>query len=76
MKAKARATERQFTGVFEKCGRWYVAYVEELPGVNTQGRTLKEARANLKEALELILEASRELAARGQKGIRVRRELS
>jgi predicted RNase H-like HicB family nuclease len=54
----------QFTAVFEKHGRWYVAYVEEIPGVNTQGRTLKEARANLREALQLVLEANRELAAR------------
>ena len=48
--------ERQFTAVFEKLGRWYIGWVEEIPGVNTQGRTLKEARENLKEALELILE--------------------
>ncbi len=46
--------KREFTAVFEKQGKWYVAYVEESPGVNTQGRTLKEARANLKEALSLI----------------------
>ncbi len=46
--------KREFTAVFEKQGKWYVAYVEEIPGVNTQGRTLKEARANLKEALSLI----------------------
>jgi len=49
----------EFTAVFEKRGRWYIGYVEEVPGVNTQGRTLKEARKNLKEALTLILEANR-----------------
>ena len=54
--------EREYTAVFEKRGRWYVAFVEEVPGVNTQGRTLKEARRNLKEALALILEANRSLA--------------
>ncbi len=54
--------QREFTAVFEKRGRWYVAYVEEIPGVNTQGRTLAEARRNLKEALQLILEAKREIA--------------
>jgi len=54
--------EREYTAVFEKRGRWYVAFVEEIPGVNTQGRTLKEARHNLKEALALILEANRSLA--------------
>jgi len=52
---------REFTAVFEKHGRWYVGYVEEIPGVNTQGRTLSEARENLKEALQLILEENRRL---------------
>ncbi|HEC67296.1 MAG TPA: type II toxin-antitoxin system HicB family antitoxin [Candidatus Desulfofervidus auxilii] len=54
--------QAEFSAVYEKRGKWYVAYVEEFPGVNTQGRTLKEARENLKEALTLILEANRELA--------------
>lgn len=53
---------REFTGVIEKRGNWYIGYVEELPGVNTQGRTLKEVRENLKEATRLIIEANRELA--------------
>ena len=53
--------EREFTAVIEKRGRWYVAYVEEIPGVNTQGRTLAEARRNLREALRLILETRRKL---------------
>jgi predicted RNase H-like HicB family nuclease len=52
---------REFTAIFEKHGRWYIAYVEEIPGVNTQGRTLAEARENLKEALQLILEENRRL---------------
>ena len=56
--------QNQYTAVFEKRGRWYVATVEEVPGVNTQGRTLDEARENLREALELIISANRELAAR------------
>jgi len=56
--------ERRYTAVIQKRGRWYVAYVEEIPGVNTQGRTLKEARRNLKEALAIILEANRSLAER------------
>lgn len=43
-------------------GDWYVAYVEELPGANTQGRTLDEARANLQEAVQLVLETNRQLA--------------
>ena len=54
--------KREFTSVIEKRGKWYVAYVEEIPGVNTQGRTLAEARRNLKEALTLVLEVNRSLS--------------
>ncbi|HEY6467911.1 MAG TPA: type II toxin-antitoxin system HicB family antitoxin [Candidatus Acidoferrales bacterium] len=56
--------EREFTVVIEKRGRWYVGTVEEIPGVNTQGRTLPEIRRNLKEAIHLILEANRSLLAK------------
>ena len=41
--------QREFTSVIEKRGNWYIGYVEELPGVNTQGRTLKEVRENLRK---------------------------
>ncbi len=51
----------QFTAVFQKVPEGYIAFVEELPGANTQGATLDEARANLREAVELVLQASREL---------------
>lgn len=54
--------ENHFTAVFEQDGPWWIGYVEELPGANTQGATLGEARENLKEAVALILEANRELA--------------
>ena len=56
--------KHQFTSVIEKRGKWYVAYIEEIPGVNTQGRTLAEARRNLKEALAMVIDANRELAAK------------
>jgi predicted RNase H-like HicB family nuclease len=52
----------ELTAVFEQVPEGYVAYVEELPGANTQGKTLDEARANLTEAVELVLEANRVLA--------------
>ncbi len=51
-----------FTAVFRRDGDWWVAYVEELPGANTQGATLEEARENLREAVALVLQANRELA--------------
>lgn len=49
------------TTVFQKVPEGYIGYVEELPGANTQGDTLEEARENLKEAIELVLEANRQL---------------
>lgn len=52
----------EFTAVFRKVPEGYVGFVEELPGANTQGATLDEARANLQEAVELVLEANRALA--------------
>ncbi len=56
--------KKQITSVIEKHGRWYVAYIEEIPGVNTQGRTLAEVRRNLKEALALVTETNRNLGSR------------
>jgi predicted RNase H-like HicB family nuclease len=52
----------QLTAVFRKVPEGYIAFVEELPGANTQGRTLEEARSNLLEAVDLVLEANRVLA--------------
>ena len=52
----------QFAAVFEKVPEGYIAFVEELPGANTQGATMEEARTNLQEAVELVLEANRTLA--------------
>lgn len=54
--------QNQFTAVFEPSpeGGW-IAWVEELPGAVTQGETLEEARENLTDAVEMILEANREL---------------
>ena len=52
---------RQLTAVYEKHGDRYVAYVEEIPGVNTQGRTKEEARLNLRDALQMFFEANRNL---------------
>ena len=50
------------TAVFEKSPYGYIGYVEELPGANTQGETLEEAKKNLMEAIQLVLEANRQLA--------------
>ena len=52
----------QLTAVFEKVPEGYIAFVEELPGANTQGATLDEARVNLAEAVEMVLDANKVLA--------------
>ena len=52
----------ELTAVFRKVADGYVGFVEELPGANTQGATLEETRANLREAVLLVLEANRTLA--------------
>lgn len=64
----------QFTAVFVPEAGGYVAFVEELPGANTQGDTLEEARENLIEAVQLVLEANREIAERSIAGKDVTRE--
>ena len=64
----------EFTAVFRKVPEGYIAFVEELPGANTQAATLDEARRNLKEAVALVLEANRTLAEESLKGTEVIRE--
>ena len=64
-----------FTAVFEEAEEGgYVAFVEEVPGAISQGETLEEARENLKEALELMLEVNREKTLDGVDESRIVRE--
>jgi len=60
--------EGRFTAVFEKDGDWWIGYVEELPGANTQGKSLEETRENLKEAIALVLEANRQITREENEG--------
>jgi len=60
--------------VYMKVPEGYIAFVEELPGANTQGETLDEARANLEEAVTMVLDANRELAEQSLEGAQVIRE--
>ena len=64
----------KLTAVFQKVPEGYIAFVEELPGANTQADTLVEARESLAEAVELVLEANRALAEESLKGRDVIRE--
>jgi predicted RNase H-like HicB family nuclease len=56
----------KLTAAFKKADDWWAAWVEEIPGVNTQGKTIEEARENLKDALRMVLEANRELSEKEQ----------
>ena len=64
-----------FTAIYQKVPEGYIAFVEELPGANTQGDTLQEARANLQEAIAMVLEANRTLSEESLRGQTVIREL-
>jgi predicted RNase H-like HicB family nuclease len=64
----------EFTAIFQQVPEGYIGFVEELPGANTQADTLEQARANLAEAVHLVLEANRALAEEGIRGQRVIRE--
>jgi len=64
----------RYTGVFEQVGPWWVGYVEELLGCNVQEATLDEARESLREAIQLVIEANRDLARREAEGHNVLRE--
>lgn len=66
--------EPRLTAVYRKVPEGYAAFVEELPGANTQGATLEEARANLREAVGLVLDANRSLAEEQLGGVEVIRE--
>jgi predicted RNase H-like HicB family nuclease len=56
---------RDYTVVYQEIeDGWIMATVPELPGAVTQGKTLQEARAMIKEAVELLLESYREHAAK------------
>jgi len=64
----------QFTAVFMAVAEGYIGFVEELPGANTQGESLEEARTNLREAVQMVLDANRELSERSIVGKVVSRE--
>lgn len=64
----------KLTAVFEQVNEAYIGFIEELPGANTQGTTLEEARENLQEAVGLVLAANRALVEETLKGRNVIRE--
>ena len=61
--------KRDFTAIYKKGNKWVTAWIEEIPGVNTQGKTMKEAKENLNEALSLILEVNHQLSVKQAKNV-------
>ena len=55
----------EFTAIIEQDGEWFIGYCPEIPGANSQGRTVEECREDLAEAIALILEDRREDGLRG-----------
>ncbi|MGD9733595.1 MAG: type II toxin-antitoxin system HicB family antitoxin [Desulfamplus sp.] len=64
----------QLTAVYQRVPEGYIGFVEELPGANTQGETLEEVKANLCEAVELIMESNRLLAEKSYQNKEIIRE--
>jgi predicted RNase H-like HicB family nuclease len=58
--------EKTFEATIEKCDKWYIGWVDAVPGAFSQGRTIKEVEENLEEAVQLILESQQDLKARGE----------
>ena len=51
----------EMTAVFEPCDEGgFIAYVQEIPGLNTQGETIEEAKENLSDVVNLVFEEKRE----------------
>lgn len=48
-----------YTAVVQQDGQWWIGWIEEIPGVNSQGQTREELLENLQDALEEALEMNR-----------------
>jgi len=57
--------EQTFEATIEKRDKWYIGWVDAVPGAFSQGRTIKEVQEDLKEAVQLILESQQELRVKG-----------
>ena len=67
--------EQTFEATIEKCDKWYIGWVEAVPGAFSQGRTVREVEENLKEAVQLILESQRELRDQKASGEILKRKI-
>ena len=67
--------EQTFEATIEKCDKWYIGWVDAVPGAFSQGRTVREVEENLKEAVQLILESQRELRDQKASGEILKRKI-
>ena len=68
-------TKLKLTAVFQEAEEGgYIAFVEEIPGINTQGETLDDAKTNLLEALHLVMDTQRMLSEKELKNTRFIKE--
>ena len=67
--------QRTFEATIEKRDKWYIGWVDAVPGAFSQGKTIKEVQENLKEAVQLILESQRELRDKGAAGKILKRKI-
>ncbi|HBU06319.1 MAG TPA: HicB family protein [Nitrospiraceae bacterium] len=66
--------KEKLTAIFQKSPYGYIGFIEELPGANTQGKTLDEVRKNLIEAVRLVLDANRQLFEEELSGVEIIKE--
>jgi len=62
---RVMAMEQTFEATIQKRDRWYIGWVDAVPGAFSQGRTVREVQENLQEAIQLILETQRDLRDKG-----------
>jgi predicted RNase H-like HicB family nuclease len=67
--------EQTFEATIEKRDKWYIGWVDAIPGAFSQGKTVKEVEENLKEAVQLILESQQDLRKSGTHGEILKRKI-
>ena len=67
--------EKTFEATIEKRDKWYIGWVDAVPGAFSQGKTIKEVEDNLKESVQLILESQRKLIDKGAGGKILKRKI-
>ena len=68
MSVKARQKVSTFNAIFKKVRGGYTAWIEEMPGVISEGKTRSKAEENLTDALELMLETNRMMSLKDAVG--------